>query len=506
MLILKRPATSIILSKRHLFAFGLAVVLFGAIAEDVRAQVYPNPGVGGGRRYQMGQDIFNKAREAFQMGDYMSCIELCKRAKNFAAGDKKIIHLLALAYAEAGDNYNANLEFMQATTLDYNFIEARNNYARFLMKTGKKKDAERELEKCIKINPNYPDAHYNLGVLRREQGDLDNAVEEFRTAIRLRPNYFAAQRELGITLYEQYNNGRIKDIRGSVEKLQTAARLVPKNPLVHHYLANVWCAEGNLDEAEKEYRLSLRNDPSVAISHFELAKLRFLRGDPDRCLRELNRAFKVNPRYTESKGYPGIDTKKMRVFSAKSNELKGRFEKAAGDWRDVAHQDRRPDKYTKKIKELFRDAKRQEKRRKKDVTYDPAEVQALIDRGIDLVDEGNFPEAKRAFNRVIELNPESFEGYQNLGSLYEFEGNYDRAMGYYKKALAIEPEYSGLHYNMGYVLEKMGLPMEAGRSYQKYYDIEGKYPYDPKHIVNLRLMDERQKARDKFNKNYQSGF
>lgn len=140
-------------------------------SEMALAQVYPNPGEGGGRQFQMGLGMLEKAKEAFQMGDYMAAIEICKRAKTFAPGEKKIVHLLALAYAEAGDNYNANLEFIQCTNLDYNFIEARNNYGRFLMKTGKKKEAGLEFEKCITINPNYPDAHYNLGVLRMDQGD-----------------------------------------------------------------------------------------------------------------------------------------------------------------------------------------------------------------------------------------------------------------------------------------------------------------------------------------------
>ncbi|HMO21439.1 MAG TPA: tetratricopeptide repeat protein [Candidatus Melainabacteria bacterium] len=179
-------------SKRLLLLGSALAVFSGCSVQMSMAQVYPNPGEGGGRQFEMGLGMLDKAREAFQMGDYMAAIEICKRAKNFAPGEKKIIHLLALAYAEAGDNYNANLEFIQCTNLDYNFIEARNNYGRFLMKTGKKKEAGQQFEKCITINPNYPDAHYNLGVLRMDQGDLDTAVEEFRTAIRLRPSYFAA--------------------------------------------------------------------------------------------------------------------------------------------------------------------------------------------------------------------------------------------------------------------------------------------------------------------------
>lgn len=472
------------------------------------AQYYANPHSQGGRKIVRSNQILEKAKQAFKIGDYNACIELCKMAKGLNAGNKHIVHLMALAYAEAGDNYNANLMFLSAITLDYNFIEARNNYGRFLRKTGKRKAAKQQYETCIKVNPNYPDAHYSIGVLYQDEGDLENAVEEFRTAIRLRPNYFAAKRELGVALYKMYDVGKIKNIKGSVEQLQEAARLIPKNPMIHYYLAKVWCAEGNLDEAEKELRLSLRNDANLAASHYELAKLRYLRGDPDRCIDELKRAFQVNPRYTEAREYPGIDTKKMRILSAKCKEAKGLYAEAAADWKDVAMQSRRQEKIKKKIKELFRQAKKQarDRRKKKALAFDPMEYQALIDRGIREVDEGNMPGGKRTFLRATEINPSGFEGFQNLGGIYEIEGDFQRALGYYKKAEVLVPKFAGIYYNMGFVLEKMRLPIEAGRMYQQYHDIDGKFPYDPKHIINLRLMDERQKQREEFNKKYQSGF
>ena len=492
-------------------AFGsliCALVLQASLSVPSFAQHYHNPEMGGGAPKRQAEFIFSQAKRAYKGGDYMAAIELCKRARSLNPGDKDVPHLMALSYAESGDNYNANIQFLQCTTMDYNFIEARNNYGLFLMKTGKVTAAKNEFEKCIKINPNYPDAHYSMGTLLRDQGDLDNAVDHLRTAIKLRPNYFAAKRELGLCLKKMYDVGKIKDISGSVDELRQAAQLLPNDPLIHYYLAQTWCEQGNLDEGEKEFRLSLRNDPSLAAGHYELARLRYLRGDPDRCLSELKSAFKVNPRYTESHRYPSLNTKEMRLLSAKCNDLKCRYERAAADYMDYARQSfGNAGEVKKKIKDLTSKAKRRDRLAKKNkITYDPQEVQAVLEKGISLVDEGDFQTAKRAFMRVNELNAEAFEGYQNLGSIYEVEGDYQRAMGYYKKAMELEPDYDGLYYNMGYVLEKMRLPIEAGRMYEKYHDLAGKYPYDPKHIINLRLIDARQKARDNFNRKYQSGF
>ena len=183
-------------------------------------------------------------------------------------------------------------------------------------------------------------------------------------------------------------------MKDSIQKLQNAARLIPRDPMVHYYLGKIWCAEGNLDEGEKEFRLALRNNPSLAAGHFELARLRYLRGDPDRCLDEIQRAFKVNPVYTQSKGFPRLNTKKMRLFSAKCHEFKGQFVEAARDWREIANVSRDPGAIQKKVKKLFSKAKKQAKRRKKKLLFDPEELQALIDKGIAQVDEGDLQSAK----------------------------------------------------------------------------------------------------------------
>jgi len=476
----------------------LAVLLTTILvaAPGALAQSYGNPSAGG-QSPAKASELYQRAKQAFNYGDFAAAVEILKAAKNFNHSDKDIIHLLALSYAEMGNNYDANMWFRSAVSLDYNFIEARNNYGIFLHKTGKIAEAKKEFQTIMQINPNYPDAHYNYGVILKEQGDLDSAIEQFRSAIHLKPNYFAAQRELGMALYEKYERGELKEISESLDKLQNAARLIPNNPMVHYYLGKIWCAEGNLDEAEKEFRIALRCDPQCSCAHYELAKLRYLRGDPDRTLRELSFAFKVNPVYTESKKYPGVNLKSMREISARCNEYKGNLMKASNDWKEVAEQTYDNRQILKHIRDLVKDSERSRKRSKDMPTYDPQEVQALIDRGIDETDEGNFQAARRSFNRVLELNPYSFEGHQNLGALYEVEGQFGQAMGEYKKAAEIMPDYDGLYYNMAFLLEKMQLPVEAGRMYKRFHSLAGKYPYDPKHIVKLQLEEVRQEQRQK---------
>lgn len=481
----------------HILAFLFLVVAGFLIGETGSiAQTYNNPN-SGGQNVAKAQQVFQKAKQAFAAGDYAACVNLCEIAKGFNHSDKNIIHMQALAYAELGDNYNAMMWFKSALSLDYNFLEARNNYAIFLNKTGKQKEAKKEFETCIQINPNYANAHYGRGSILKDQGDLDAAIEEFRTAIRLRPQYYEARRDLGLSVYEKYNNGALKDMSESVEQLQSAARLVPRSPMIHYYLGTIWCAQGNLDEGEKEFRVTLMNDPQHAAGHFELGRVRYLRGDIDRCMDEMGAALKVSPTYTESKQYPAINRKEIKIMLAKCKELKGYYPAAIRDWTEVAQQTKQNSEILNRIKELGRlEQKKQKSKGKKNAPqFDEDEVNSLIIRGTEEVDEGNFQGAKATFNRALELNPNCWEAYQHLGGILEQEGDLQRASQSYQKAMELEPRCCGLYYNMGFVLEKMRLPVEAGRMYKRYHDCDGKYPYDPKHINQLQLEDVRQQMR-----------
>jgi tetratricopeptide (TPR) repeat protein len=477
-------------------AIALMLLMLLTFENGVFAQIYNNPN-SGNQNPGKAQEIYQRAKQAFAAGDYAACINLCELAKNYNHSDKNIILMLALAYAEQGDNYNAMLWFRSALSLDYNFLEARNNYGIFLNKTGKQKEARKEFETCIQINPNYANAHYGRGSILKDQGDLDGAIEEFRTAIRLRPQYYEARRDLGLCVYEKYNSGALKDISESLEQLKSAAKLVPRSPMIHYYLGNIWCAQGDLDEAEKEFRVTLMNDPQHAAAHWELGRVRYLRGDIDRCMDEMGAALKVNPTYTDSKNFPSINRKEVKTYLAKCKELKHYYPAAIRDWTDVASLTRQNSEILAHIKELNRlEQKKQRGGKKNAPLFDEDEVNSLIIRGTEEVDEGNIQAAKATFNRALEINPNCWEAYQHLGGILEQEGDLTRASQSYQKAMDLEPAACGLYYNMGFVLEKMHLPVEAGRLYKRYHDCDGKYPYDPKHINQLQLEDVRQRMRE----------
>jgi len=441
----------------------------------------------------LAQAKYRSATQMFAVGDYQNCVNLLRQAQTGDARNKQIPHLMALAYSQLGDNKNAELQFISALSLDYNFVECRNNFGILLKKMSRFDDAKKQFKDCIRINSRYPKAHYNLGTVYFDQGDFDSAIESFRTATRLDPGYFEANRDLGLAIFQKFERGDGGEISECLEKLEVAAQLVPQNPMIHHHLANIYCCDGNLDEAEIEFRKALKFDPKLAIAHFELGRLRYLRGDPNRALFELKEAQKISPIYTEGKKYPSIDRVKVKQLQAKCEELTDNYEAAIESLKDVASLTANNTQTTKHIAELSRLTKSGSRRNSKGV--DPSEIKAIVSQGIHQTENGDLDGAKASFSKAIELDPKSFLAYQNLGGILEAQGDLANATAQYQAALDLKPKYDGLYYNMAYLLEKENMKAEAGAWYKRFHELSGKYPYDPKHIVSLQQELARERVR-----------
>ncbi len=460
---------------------------------DVKAQPY-RPMTGDPRVRLAVNALFAKAVEAFQIGDYATALKLLRLAEPMDPTRKEIMNLEALAYSGLGDNVMADTRFRQALSLDYNYVACRSNYGVFLLKTDQQNAAQKAFEECIRSDPKYPQAYYYLGTIMEKKGDLDRAIDLYDTATRLNPNYPEAQEALGLAIYQRVISGQSGSLEDAVQKLKTAAQCAPDNPLIFYHLGVILCAQGNLDEAETAFRTALLKDPKLAAAHYELAKLRYLRGDPYRAIDETEQIDKIGPAYTEGKNYPKVDPILANTLSGKSYEVIGDWPNADSAWRKVASLQATNVETVKHINELRHELKASAKPHKRQV--DPGEIQALIWKGINQVDNGDVTGAKASFERALELDPHSFGALQNLGAMLEAGGDLPKALEKYQAAMALKPQYDGLYYNMAYLLEKMNLAADAGLMYQKFHEHAGRYPYDPKHIVSLQQEEARQRARE----------
>lgn len=76
-------------------------------------------------------------------------------------------------------------------------------------------------------------------------------------------------------------------------------------------------------------------------------------------------------------------------------------------------------------------------------------------------------EARQAYHRALELEPEMSEAHLNLGRLYHEAGRFKESEAHYRAALQYAPDDAAPYFNLGVLLEDLKRPREALRFYQE---------------------------------------
>ena len=85
-----------------------------------------------------------------------------------------------------------------------------------------------------------------------------------------------------------------------------------------------------------------------------------------------------------------------------------------------------------------------------------AEVQALIARGQQALNEGRPADAIEALARAVTLEPEAFDAYFYMTAAWHQLGNTQRALDCMERARALRPGSAPIYYNTGMLLARSG--------------------------------------------------
>jgi tetratricopeptide (TPR) repeat protein len=88
------------------------------------------------------------------------------------------------------------------------------------------------------------------------------------------------------------------------------------------------------------------------------------------------------------------------------------------------------------------------------------------------LEPGSPDEARRAYERALELNPEHVDARVNLGRLLHETGNPAAAEPHYRRALTARPDDATASFNLGVALEDLGRPEEALAAYERALEID----------------------------------
>lgn len=94
------------------------------------------------------------------------------------------------------------------------------------------------------------------------------------------------------------------------------------------------------------------------------------------------------------------------------------------------------------------------------------EVRYHFNLAVSYQEEKNFYQAKREYERVLQMWPLFGEAHNNLGLVYKELGNYDEAVAEFKKALVLDPNYAKAHHNLGVIYQIKGDWKQAIKNYE----------------------------------------
>jgi tetratricopeptide (TPR) repeat protein len=160
------------------------------------------------------------------------------------------------------------------------------------------------LREALEKNPNDAQCNYYMGLNYRQIAErqflrgnppaaakaCDTAIFYYTQAVKSWPNYMEAVRAKNEAL----------EARGNYEKaLDTAAYVASNNrgtsALHFVYLADEYTERGDYDNAAKNYKVALANDPNCAKAYAGMGRMYLLAGDKDLGIDSLRRAYELNP-------------------------------------------------------------------------------------------------------------------------------------------------------------------------------------------------------------------
>jgi tetratricopeptide (TPR) repeat protein len=194
---------------------------------------------------------------------------------------------LGAALQEQGRVDEAIAHYRRAIAFEDDYAPAHNNLGTALRANGRLDEAIAAFRRAIAINDGYGDAHYNLANALIAKHRLDEAIVQFRAAAAAAPGSVDVHNNLGIALAEsgrpqeavaefqtalridpdsavaRQNLGKVLAAGGgspaqALDELRRAVALAPADPDVRYDLASTLLEQGKLEEAEKEFRETLR--------------------------------------------------------------------------------------------------------------------------------------------------------------------------------------------------------------------------------------------------------
>ena len=326
---------------------------------------------------------------------------------------------LALLDLAAGDTPRAEGRLTAALQASPRQQELLEPLAHLLLTTGRLAEARTHIDTLLEAHPASAAGWLLRGRLLREEGDLDGATKALRQAVRLNPRLLDAH--LGLFSIAE----TLGDAESAVQHAREAVSAWPGHPGAHLALSRAYTLRRNYDTARQETQAALRLLPDWPPALVQLGVIATAEGKPAEARARFEQVLARSP--------DNLDALAGVVQAALAQH--------------------RPDAAATLV------AKRLQAR--------PDDPTLLMLAARIARSRGDLPRAEQALRRVIEVAPDTFSAYEELGGLYAAQQRHADARREFEAVAARRPRPVGPLTMIGFSYEAEGRLEEARQSYER---------------------------------------
>lgn len=331
--------------------------------------------------------------------------------------------------------------------------------ARILIDANRMKDARLELAEALQVPPGNADQAISLAELVAEAGnvvvaaqileELDRNRELNRESLRLLSNLYLQQRRFddALAALTRYSQNRGSD---------------PEK--VHLLRGQILLEKGDLEASMVAFETVLEVNQSSAPAFHGLSKVCYFGNNREAALRMSNRAVELDPDNGIYQYQLGVVQKALGKVTESVNTLLEARKKGAdafGVTFDLGDAYRQLGDAARAREVLEEYQSLLAKRRTSQ------EIEQLVSEGEEALQKSRIDEARRSFERILELDPQHWVAHNRLAKIAFFSRQSDAAAAHIERLLELDAESAEAHYLSGLYWSQQGDPARAASSLER---------------------------------------
>jgi tetratricopeptide (TPR) repeat protein len=410
---------------------------------------------------------------------------ILKDAKHKSTYQHSIIFVL-LSQGKRAEAAEVNNQILKENPKD---PDAKSLEATFLLDQGDVNTALTQLQAVVTTAPDNAVAHYQLGrayLASRRIDSREAARQQFEKAISLRPDMISPR--LGLAQL-QVSHG---EYEAGLNSVQEILKRDPNNVHAKLIQSQAYLGEKKFGESNDLMAGVLKSNPSTPDVYFQAGIGALTEGKPKDAEADFMRAYELNPAnprsllgVVDSEIQEGEPEKAMAflqreavkspnrldipVLMGTTAQRQGKFDESLVYFNRVLNG---LDKKSKTRADLYLQIA-DTYRRKGDLDNTIANLQkardivpenetVLADLGVASDLAGKLPEARKAYEACLKVNPNNAMILNNLAYLMaQTDSDLQEALNYAQKAKGLQPNLPDISDTVGWIMLKRGLPAQA---------------------------------------------